>query len=63
MSKKIRRDIELITTELQVAQKREATDIIAIGGLLIETQGQLENGAGLTWLWVNFGSRTHTDEK
>jgi hypothetical protein len=47
MSKRIRRrDIELIATELQAALKREATDIIAIGALLIEAQEQLntENG-------------------
>jgi len=35
VSKRIRRrDIELIATELKGALKRQATDIIAIGGLL-----------------------------
>jgi Protein of unknown function (DUF3102) len=63
MTKRIRqRDIDLIATELQVAQKRERTDIIAIGALLIEAQAQLEHGAWLPWLRANFGSSTHTAE-
>lgn len=43
-AKKIRRDMALITTELQTALLRQTTDIIAIGGLLIEAQEQLAHG-------------------
>ena len=63
MSKRIRRrDIELIATELDAALKREATDIIAIGDLLIEAQAQLEHGEWLPSLKDNFGSSTTTAE-
>jgi DUF3102 family protein len=62
MSKKVRREIALITTELQTALKREAIDIIAIGGLLIEARAQLKHGEWLPWLKENFGSSTHTAE-
>jgi len=62
MSKTVRREIALIATELQTALNREATDIIAIGGLLIEARAQLEHGEWLPWLKENFGSSTHTAE-
>ena len=42
--KKVARDITVITSELQIALKREATDIIAIGDLLLEARAQLEHG-------------------
>jgi hypothetical protein len=63
MSKRIRRrDIELIATELQAALKRETTDIIAIGDLLIEAQARLEHGQWLAWLEEHFGSTDRTAE-
>jgi hypothetical protein len=63
MSKRIRRrHIELIATELEAALKRETTDIIAIGGLLIEAQAQLEHGEWLAWLEEHFGSTDRTAE-
>ena len=57
-----KRDIGEIASELQTALKREATDIIAIGGLLIEAQTQLEHGEWLPWLKEHFGSSTSTAE-
>jgi hypothetical protein len=62
VTRKIRRDIALITTELQAALKRETADIIVIGGLLIEAQEQLDHGKWLPWLRENFGSTTQTAE-
>ena len=57
------RDIELITTELQAALKREATDVIAIGDLLIEAKEQLlDHGEWLPWLKENFASSKSTAE-
>ena len=61
--KKQMRDIELITTELQAALKREATDVIAIGDLLIEAKEQLlDHGEWLPWLKENFASSKSTAE-
>jgi hypothetical protein len=60
VSRKVRRDIELIVTELQAALKRETADIIIIGGLLIEAQEQLDHGEWLPWLKENFGSTPRT---
>jgi hypothetical protein len=62
MSKKIRRDIELISEQLQAVMKREAGDIIAIGDLLLEAKDQLDHGEWLPWLKNNFGSSTTTAE-
>jgi hypothetical protein len=60
MSKKQKRDLALITTELHVAMHREVADIIAIGGLLIEARQHLEHGEWLPWLEENFGSSART---
>jgi hypothetical protein len=62
MSRKIRRDMEVIVTELQAALKRETADIIAIGGLLLEARDQLEHGAWLVWLGENFERDPRTAE-
>ncbi len=60
MTKKIKRDIALITTELQTALKHETADIVTIGALLIEAQGQLEHGKWFSWLEDNFGATYRT---
>ena len=63
MSKRIRpRNIALIASELDAALKREATDIITIGSLLIEAQEQLDYGEWLAWLEEHFGSTDRTAE-
>jgi menaquinone-dependent protoporphyrinogen IX oxidase len=56
MIDKPRRDINIITSELQIALKREAADIIDIGNLLLEAHEQLEHGEWLPWLKLIFGS-------
>jgi hypothetical protein len=60
MIEKPKRDIEVITGELQTALKREATDVIAIGDLLLEAKEQLKHGKWLPWLKSNFGSSDST---
>jgi hypothetical protein len=60
MSKKIDRDLQVIAKELHAAVKRETTDIIAIGDLLIEANEQLDHGEWLPWLEENFGSSIST---
>jgi hypothetical protein len=62
MSKKINRDLKVITKELHAAMKREATNIIAIGALLIEAHNQLGHGGWLPWLAENFDSSVSTAE-
>jgi hypothetical protein len=62
MTKKIRRNLKVITEELQAALKREATDVIAIGDLLIEAQKQIKHGRWLPWLADCFGSSVSTAE-
>jgi Protein of unknown function (DUF3102) len=62
MSKKIKRDLKVITKELHAAQKREAADVIAIGKLLNEAKDLLEHGEWLPWLAENFGSSDSTAE-
>jgi hypothetical protein len=63
VSKRIRpRNIALIASELVAALKREATDIITIGSLLIEAQEQLDYGEWLGWLEEHFGSSDRTAE-
>jgi hypothetical protein len=63
VSKKIGpRNIALIASELDAALKREATDIITIGSLLIEAQEQLDHGEWLAWLEEHFGSTDRTAE-
>ena len=60
MTEKIKRDIAVIAGELQTVMKREATDIIAIGDLLLEARGAIGNGDWRAWLAVNFGSSSRT---
>jgi hypothetical protein len=60
MSKKINRDLKVTTKELHTALKRETTDIIAIGDLLVEANAQLDHGEWLPWLAENFGSSVST---
>jgi hypothetical protein len=60
MTEMINRDLKVVTEELHAALKREATDIIAIGNLLIEAQGTLKHGEWLPWLKKNFGSSGST---
>jgi hypothetical protein len=54
--KKINRDLKVITRELHAAMRREATDIIAIGTLLLEARSQLKYGKWLPWLEAHFGA-------
>jgi hypothetical protein len=60
MIKKARRSIKVIASELHIALKRETTDIIAIGDLLLEAKDQLEHDLWLPWLEINFGSSIRT---
>ena len=60
MTRKIKRAIEAIADDLAAALKREASDVVAIGGLLIEAQDQLDHGQWLPWLETNFGSSIRT---
>lgn len=53
--KKVARDITVITSELQIALKRETADVIAIGNLLLEAKDQLEHGKWLPWIKANCG--------
>jgi hypothetical protein len=62
MSKKNHRDLKVITKDLHIALKREAANFIAIGGLLVEAQDQLDHGAWLPWLDENFGASVSTAE-
>ena len=62
MSRRPKRAIEAIAKQLQAAMKREVTDIIAIGSLLIEAQEQLDYGEWLAWLEEHFGSTDRTAE-
>jgi hypothetical protein len=58
---KARRDLKQIAKELNVALRRETTDIILIGKLLIEAHEQLvEHGEWLPWLADNFGDSVRT---
>jgi hypothetical protein len=56
MSKKIKRDLKTIGTELQTALKDERENLFHIGELLIEAKAQLEHGGWLQWLKENFGA-------
>ena len=59
--RKIKRPIEAIAEQLQAVMKRETTDIIAIGDLLLEAKEHLlEHGEWLPWLKANFGSSVKT---
>jgi hypothetical protein len=62
VTKKIKRQLQTILAELQTAMKREATNIITIGDLLLEVQAQVEHGSWLPWLAENFGKSVSTAE-
>jgi Protein of unknown function (DUF3102) len=48
------RPLEVIAGELNSVLKREAADIIRIGGLLVEAKAQLSHGQWLPWLAEHF---------
>jgi hypothetical protein len=52
--KKQRRKLSIITQDLRIALKRETTDIIGIGDLLIEAKEHLKHGKWLPWLKKEF---------
>jgi Protein of unknown function (DUF3102) len=59
MSKKVKaravkRALETIACEIHAALKREAANIITIGGLLVEAKAQLMHGQWLPWLEREF---------
>jgi len=62
MSKRKRRDLELITGDLRDVLAREAKDVVTIGNLLIEARSQLDHGQWLPWLAGNFSSSARTAE-
>jgi|HubBroStandDraft_6_1064221.scaffolds.fasta_scaffold98068_3 hypothetical protein len=49
-----RRSLELIANELTSVIKRQAADVIKIGGLLAEAKAQLSHGQWLAWLAEHF---------
>ena len=52
--KKQRRKLSIITQDLRIALKRETTDIIGIGDLLVEARYHLKHGKWLPWLKKEF---------
>ena len=62
MIEKPRRNINIIVGKLQIALKRETTNIIAIGDLLLEAKEQVGHGGWLPWLRSEFGSSASTAE-
>jgi hypothetical protein len=54
VEKKEQRPLEVIAAELNSALKRETTDIIKIGGLLVEAKAQLPHGKWLSWIAEHF---------
>jgi hypothetical protein len=54
VSKKVRRQLAVITDELNTAIKVETSNKITIGALLIEAQEQVEHGEWMDWLYNNF---------
>ena len=62
MIKKIRRNLAVITGELQTAMEVGNSNIITIGGLLIEAREQVEHGGWIDWLYENFDSSVSTAE-
>ena len=52
--KKQRRKLSIITQDLRIALKRETTDIIGIGNLLVEAKDHLKHGKWLPWLKKEF---------
>ena len=58
------RTLAIIRDELDVALKREITNIIAIGGLLAEARRHLRHGEWYPWLEQNFSlSRQSADRR
>jgi hypothetical protein len=62
MTTKVKRPLEVIASEMQIAMSRESANIIAIGNLLIEAKAQVQHGHWLRWLGDNFGSSVSTAE-
>lgn len=54
MSKKIKRNLKVITVELQTMLKGETSSILTIGELLLEAREQIEHGGWMDWLGENF---------
>lgn len=54
VDKKEQRPLDVIAAELNSALKRETTDIIKIGGLLVEAKAQLPHGEWLSWVTEHF---------
>jgi hypothetical protein len=56
------RTLAVISDELNIALKREASDIFIIGGLLVEARAQVKHGRWYEWLRENFSlSRQSAD--
>jgi Protein of unknown function (DUF3102) len=54
VDKKTQRPLKIIAAELNLALKRETTDIIRIGALLVEAKTQLPHGKWLSWVIEHF---------
>jgi Protein of unknown function (DUF3102) len=54
VDKKTQRPLKIIAAELNLALKRETTDIIKIGALLVEAKTQLPHGKWLSWVTEHF---------
>jgi hypothetical protein len=54
IDQKKRRSLDSIANELNSVLKREAVDVIKIGGLLTEAKAQLSHGQWLAWLAEHF---------
>jgi Protein of unknown function (DUF3102) len=52
--------LDRLAAKLRTALRRETTDIIEIGNLLIESRKYLEHGASQPWLSENFDLSYHT---
>jgi Protein of unknown function (DUF3102) len=63
VKQKERLPLEVIAVELNSALKRETTDIIKIGSLLVEAKAQLSQGQWLPWLakHLRFSERIAAD--
>jgi hypothetical protein len=57
---KIKRPIEAIASDLKLALTREASNVIAIGDLLLEAREAVDHGDWVAWLAANFGSSRKT---
>ena len=57
------RTLDMIAREIHTTLKRETTDIIAIGGLLIEARKHLPHGQWYPWLKENFSLSRQTADR